>query len=303
MRVPARSSGGLISEQSVASVSSGSVRTASAPAAGGGGKTILVDNMREARRMLASSEFADAVVQTVNQNRARVGIARLVHMEKINNHVILPLLADWSRSVNLKLRWDSEVEPALRGDESRGRSGARPGRRFLFAGLAELWSNPRICANGLSRRSDSLPGFRGLTIMSGAFACPYMGVAVGLTGPRLARPYPIASTPWPWSVGDWVLLFSAETEQWAYDRVAGVGYHSLTLGSNYAWLGAGDLIYPVMFGWLEPGEQDMATYVHSDVEIRVHKRYPGSSDRCAGRRNDLVGVEDAARAGFAHRLV
>jgi hypothetical protein len=196
----------------------------------------------------------------------------------IDNHVALPLLADMSAPPRCRLRWRTEVETALRGNEQRGALREHPRAILRFsvspdgaAGRADLQSLLQTVFHA-QHGGDPVP----TNEHAGKVAVPWAGKG-GWAPTVEAEALPgLEAHGWLWRTGDTLFLFDAQ-ERWEARRVTGVaGGFSLeteTLGGAAGFDGAaGAQVYPALFGRLRaPVEFDPQSWAESLVELEVEQ--------------------------------
>lgn len=193
---------------------------------------------------------------------------------RISNHVVLPFHADWSREVSHSLRWNSEIEPALRGNEQRGSYRSNPRLTLSFT------ADRRSVAENAELRTTLLEGYKfvhgvpGANLHVGKFAAPWHGKAVWLDAAAAedATELQIEPTAWLPTTGWIIALPVDESAGWVAWQITAVDGWTLTVANRTglaAVLPAGTLICPLVFGTLSLGEIPIETYLVGDAPIRI----------------------------------
>ncbi len=186
---------------------------------------------------------------------------------------LLPYSPDWSVRPRQVTIWDTEIEQALRGYETRGQmvSAPRPELSFAvsFSTPSEYGEFCNLLAHGF-RVDHSVAHLPGANVGTGQFAVPWAGRESWVQSFTVDT-VTIDPTPWPWAVWDWCILFG---EGYCVAQVAAVAGNVLTLASLSAplagiGLGDGNAVMPLFFGRLEAPGVDVDSPVHTRCELKL----------------------------------
>jgi len=188
---------------------------------------------------------------------------------KINNYVLLPFLANWDKAVELKLQWETELEPSLRGNEQRASFRSAPRATCSFVYSTQSVEEQEALRQLLAEGYQFTNGVPGANLNVGKFCAPIHGLASWVQTVPAPNQVTLFDTVWPWSAGDWVLAFD-EAGEWAAMQIASVAGNTLTFtAAPGVTLAAEDALYPLLYGRLELGEISHDSAQHADVPISI----------------------------------
>jgi uncharacterized phage protein (TIGR02218 family) len=180
----------------------------------------------------------------------------------IDGHVLVPELPDWQSGVSLSRRWETEIGETVTGAEDRGALRHVP-RLELAYGISTLTQAQR------ARFEDRLRE----ALKSGKAAVPFWGRASDLATDASGMSAELATTNWPWQVGDYIFFLDAtdlENPVHAVRQITGKTGLSLTLNSALPQtFAAGSLVWPLLFGKPEAEDQSLVTTRQSFTGFRL----------------------------------
>lgn len=204
-------------------------------------------------------------------------------------YTVLPFLANWNaQAPKWTLTWDTEIDQALRGYESRGAYRAHPRPRLSYAVDVDNAGEVMNLLRSAFRVDHDTAHVPGAADGTARFAVPHAG-RESFVRTHTSDTLTIDPTPWPWAADDWLLVFG-DDDGHVLAKVTGVAANVLTLGSLSASLGTlalgdGSVIAPLFLGRMDAPELDLQSPVHSDFTITVTgDRYeiaPGIPPACA----------------------
>ena len=167
----------------------------------------------------------------------------------IDGYTLLPLICDWDDQPTWTLAWETEVLPAVRGNEGRGALRRFPRPKYELSFVAPT---PQIGQQVLAALITGQ--------LSAKCAVPFYGrastLAQDFVDPRLLVLDP---TAWQWAVGDHLIVFNDDFSAWAVAQVQTVNGTALILTSalnaGVGALEAGHAVYPLVYGRAELDEQ------------------------------------------------
>ena len=205
---------------------------------------------------------------------------------------LLPFMPDWTMSPRFAVVWDTEIEQAVRGYETRGqlRSAPRPELTFgvSFSNGTEFGEFTAAMSHGF-RVDHANAHIDGANAGAAQFCAPWAGFECWLRS-FTTTTLTIDPTPHPWAVGDWLIVFG-DTAGHVVAQVSDVAANVLTLDNLSAPLSTlvladGSCVSPLFFGRLEPPKWDIDSPLHSLVKLKLTgHRYVlpvGVPPACAG---------------------
>lgn len=199
-------------------------------------------------------------------------------------YTLLPFSPDWSIRPRQVTTWDTEIEKAVRGYETRGQLRSAPRVTLTlaisFCTPGEYGEFCNLLAQGF-RVDHAIAHLPGANAGVAQFAVPWAGREswpVAFTADTVT----IEPTPWAWAVGDWAVVF-AEDESYSVCQVTAVAGSLLSLNHQLSTL---NCVLPLFFGRLEPPATDIDSPIHTRCELTLHgDRYvlpEGVPLACAG---------------------
>jgi hypothetical protein len=186
-------------------------------------------------------------------------------IEIINGHVLLPELPEWQGGVGLSRRWQTVIEETVTGAEDRGAMRAVP-RLKLSYDIAPLTVEQR------ARFEDRLRE----ALKSGKAAVPFWGRASDLATNASGTSAELATTNWPWQVGDFICFLDAtniERPIHAVRQITAKTGLALTLNSALPQtFAAGSLVWPLLFGKPEADTQEFLTGQQSATKFTLNEQ-------------------------------
>ncbi len=162
-------------------------------------------------------------------------------IETINGHGLVPEPPNWLSGVELTRRWETEIQETVTGAEERAAMRQVP-RLELAYEIAPLTQAQR------ARFEDRLRA----VLKSGQAAVPFWGRASDLASAASGTSAELATTNWPWQVGDYIFFLDAsdlEHPVHAVRQITGKTGLALTLNSALPQtFAAGSLVWPLLFG-------------------------------------------------------
>ncbi len=172
--------------------------------------------------------------------------------ELINGHVLIPDLANWGSGVQLSRQWQTEIGETVTGAEDRGALRQVPRLELDF----EI---PTLTQEQRARFEDRLRE----ALKSGKAAVPFWGRASDLATDASGTSAELATTNWPWQVGDYVFFLDATNLEQPIHAVRQITAKTglvLTLNSALPQtFKAGSLVWPMLFGKPEVADQNLST--------------------------------------------
>jgi hypothetical protein len=204
-------------------------------------------------------------------------------VELVNDHVLLPFLADWSEAPRWSRQWHTEVVDAVTGAESRQalRTNPRVSLRYLISPGGQV-------------STQLLDDILRAALKSGLACCPMWGRGGELLTAvdALATEVQLSDT-WPWQAGDYLFLGDengADVRLVTDADLAG-GVWTLTLDSGLVFDHAGGLGWPVLFGKFAAGDVTAASPTFGPVQVTV-------TEIVSGRTAQVGAVVPDAGAGI-----
>ncbi|HEY1170229.1 MAG TPA: phage BR0599 family protein [Verrucomicrobiae bacterium] len=183
-------------------------------------------------------------------------------IELINGHVLLPELPDWQQGAELTRRWETEIQETVTGAEDRGAMRAVP-RLELSYEIATLTQEQR------ARLEDQLRE----AMKSGKAVVPFWGRASDLASSASGTSAELATTNWPWQVGDFIFFLDAsdiEKPVYAVRQITAKTGLVLTLNSVLPQtFAAGSLVWPLLFGKPDGESMSLVTSRHGSVSFTL----------------------------------
>lgn len=183
-------------------------------------------------------------------------------IENINGHVLIPDLANWGSGVQLSRQWQTEIGETVTGAEDRGAMRQVP-RLALSYELTPLTQTQR------ARLEDRLRE----AMKSGKAVVPFWGRASDLATDASGTNAELATTNWPWQVGDYIFFLEATNlEQPVYAVRQITAKTGLVLTLNAALpqtFKAGSLVWPMFFGKPEARDHALVTTRQSAVGFQI----------------------------------
>lgn len=188
---------------------------------------------------------------------------------------LLPFLPDWTVKPRFATVWDTEIEQALRGYETRGQLRSTPSCELTFAVSFSDATGYGSLVAALShgfRVDHALAHLPGANAGTAQFAAPWAGRESWLTA-WTADSLTIDPTPWNWQVGDWLMVFG-DAGGCVVAQVTAVAGSVLTIDSLSAPLATlvladGSQVSPVFYGRLEAPSVEVDSPVHTLVELSL----------------------------------
>ncbi len=166
--------------------------------------------------------------------------------------VLLTEPANWSTQPNWTLAWDTEIAATLRGNEGRSALRRAPRPTLSFT------TRP-----GTTEAQTRLLAALGAGLASGQCCAPLCGRASWLAADVAAGANTIhlEPTPWPWSVGDYLLIYPhpLDPETFEFPQITAIDTAGTTLTLAAPLVSAYSTetaVYPLFFG--RPAVDDVA---------------------------------------------
>ncbi len=183
-------------------------------------------------------------------------------IEIINGHGLVPELPNWQSGVELSRRWETEIQETVTGAEDRGAMRTVPLRELSYE-IAPLTQAQR------ARFEDRLRA----VLKSGKAAVPFWGRASDLASNASGTSAELATTNWPWQVGDFIFFLDAanlENPVHAVRQITAKAGLTLTLDSALPQtFAAGSLVRPLLFGKPQADDQSLLTSRQSAVSFTL----------------------------------
>jgi hypothetical protein len=198
----------------------------------------------------------------------------------VNNHHLLPILADWNSAVSFALTWDTEVDPALRGSEARAafRRWPRPELKFQAATRGAVETNDLRLRLAAALRVDHITPAN-TDGKTGRVCVPWAGRESWISEYSVSgstATIELSAIPFAWAVGDYAVTWSVCTgETWALHHITAIA--SLVITTTIVEVSgahtpvAGDMISPLFYGRLNgtPIELRLDTPVSGSIPLQV----------------------------------
>jgi hypothetical protein len=145
----------------------------------------------------------------------------------VNNHHLLPILADWNSAVSFALTWDTEVDPALRGSEARAafRRWPRPELKFQAATRGAVETNDLRLRLAAALRVDHITPAN-TDGKTGRVCVPWAGRESWISEYSVSgstATIELSAIPFAWAVGDYACHWSVCTgETWALHHITAI---------------------------------------------------------------------------------
>lgn len=178
----------------------------------------------------------------------------------VNNHVLFPHLADWSKQPDVSRSWQTEISDGLPGSELRQamRAASRRSLAFMFT------------AHSLEERTRFDARWDAAS-KSGMACTPFFGRSCLLDAAADAEDVSIEVQPgaWTWAIGDYVCLILND-EVFDVAKVTNVAGSVLTLETalDFDWP-EGARVWPLFFGKLQAETATPFTSWHQSVPVRI----------------------------------